>query len=296
MRFYTEYYLVKGFLFLTKLLPNRTVYALCKAIANLFFKLDKRRRTLTLKNLHYAYPEKSNDEIFIIAQKAYESVAITLAETLLMVNDKLDIDGMIANKEEIETKFQHYFADKNRGKVLITGHFSNWELLAQFLAKSGYPIKNIARAGNNHLIDERIIQSFRGKYGNKNIPKKNAIVSLVKTLKQGLQTSILFDQKPAPQDSVEALFFGHPVRTVDVIARLKLKYNPLIVPVFIARRADGKYNVIMKDPIDYIAEEESEPLQKIMKMTQTYNDTIETIIRTYPEQWFWMHDRWRLGK
>ncbi|KIM09974.1 MAG: hypothetical protein KU29_01625 [Sulfurovum sp. FS06-10] len=296
MRFYSEYYLVKGFLFLTKLLPNRTVYALCKAILKAFFTLDKRRRTLTLKNLHYAYPEKSDDEIFTIAKKAYESVAITLAETLLMYNDKLDIDGAIANRDEILIQFRHYFEDKNRGKLLITGHFSNWELLAHFFGKSGYPIKNIARVGKNKLVDKNIVQGFRGKYGNRNIPKKNAIISIVKTLKAGLQVSILFDQKAGIHNSVETLFFAQPVLTVDVIAQLKLKYNPLILPTFIVRLPDGRYNIVIQGPIDYIAEEESDISAKITHITQRYNDTLEAMIRTYPEQWFWMHDRWRIAK
>jgi KDO2-lipid IV(A) lauroyltransferase len=296
MRFYIEYSIVKTFLFLTKLLPNSAVYSLCKSLARALFSLDKRRRTLTLKNLRYAYPTKPDDEIFTIAQKAYESVAITLAETLLMYNDRFDIDEMIVNKEEIEAKFHHYFSDESRGKLLITGHFCNWELLAQFLGKSGYPIKNIARAGNNHFIDERIIQPFRAKYGNINIPKKNAAISLVKTLKQGLRVSILFDQKAGSTNSVETLFFGKPVSTVDSIAGLKLKYNPLILPTFIVRLSDGKYSVIMQEPLEYRAEEESDVATKICKMTQHYNDTIEAMIRTHPEQWFWMHDRWRISK
>lgn len=296
MRFYIEYCVAKTFLFLTKLLPNSAVYALCKAIARLIFTLDKRRRTLTLKNLRHAYPQKSEDELLDIAQKAYESVAITLAETLLMYNDALDIDAIIANKEEIQAKFHHYFKDESKGKLLITGHFCNWELLAHFLGKSGYPIKNIARAGNNHLIDERIIQPFRAKYGNKNIPKKNAIISLVKTLKAGACVSILFDQKAGTTNSVETLFFGKPVRTVDVIAQLKLKYHPLIFPTFIVRLPDGRYNVIMQEPLEYVADEESDVTMKIAQMTQHYNNTLEAIIRTYPEQWFWMHDRWRIAK
>lgn len=296
MREYLEYTLVKFVLFLTKLIPTKMVYFLFKKISYILFKIDKRRRLLTIKNLEYAFPKMQYHELYSIAQKAYEGVAITIAETLLMYHDSLCIDNMIVNKEEILETFHCYFNDTSTGKILITGHFSNWELLAQFLGKSGYPIKNIARIGNNKLIDEHIVQSFRGKFGNKNIPKKNAIISLVKTLKQGLRVSILFDQKPSRNNSIETLFFGHPVRTVDVIAQLKLKYNPLILPTFIIRLPDGKYKVVLQEPIEYTAEEESDFTVKIAKMTQRYNDTIEAIIREHPEQWFWMHDRWRIAK
>ncbi|MDD2384967.1 MAG: lysophospholipid acyltransferase family protein [Sulfurospirillaceae bacterium] len=294
MREYLEYYIVKSILFLTKFLPISFIYTLCKTIASWFFKLDKRRRSLTLKNLHLAFPQKSESEILALAYKAYESVAITLAETLLMYHERLDIDTMIANKEEILARIDHYLANNNRGKLMITGHFSNWELLAHFFAKHGHPTKNIARRGNNHLIDENIILRFRQRYGNTHIYKKNAIISLVKTLKVGGMVSLLFDQKASGVNTIKTHFFGQEVDTIDIIAQLKRKFNPLVFPTFIARLPDGRYNVIMQDPVEYLAEETMEPAEQIIAMSQRYNDILEELIKQYPEQWFWMHNRWRL--
>jgi KDO2-lipid IV(A) lauroyltransferase len=294
MRFYIEYSVVKGFIFLTKLLPNAFVYTLFKTIARLFFKYNKRKRTLTLQNLKMAYPSLSNEELISLASKSYESIGITLAETLLMYNDKLDIDSIVVNKAEMMEKFHTYLDNAENGVLFITGHFSNWELLAQFLAKNGYPIKNIARAGDNALIDKNIVQAFRGKYGNQNIPKRNAIISLVKTLKQGLRVGILFDQKSSDNNSIQGTFFGHPLKMINVIAQMKLKYNPLVIPIFIARLEDGSYKVIFHNPVEYLAEEEKDESQKILKMTQYYNDILEQVINDYPEQWFWVHNRWQL--
>ena len=296
MRFYSEYYAVKVFLFLTSLIPIGITYAFFKGLATLLYSFDKRRRTLTLANLKLAFPEKTDEEIEILARKAYESVAITLAETLLMYNERFDIDAAISNKDEMHARFETYLKSNPHGKLLITGHFSNWELLAQFLAKSGCPIKNIARAGNNKLIDQHIIQAFRGRYGNKNIPKKNAIVSIVKTLKEGGIVSILFDQKIEEAHSVPTTFFGYPVRTLNVIAQLKLKFNPDIFPTFIARLPDGKYKVYMLDSIEHEPKVDETVEQTTIMMTQRYNDVLEELIRQYPEQWFWMHNRWRLPK
>ncbi len=296
MRFYVEYYVVKAFLLLTKLLPNNAVYGLCNGIVHLFFTFNKRRRLLTLANLHLAYPEKSDEAIFTLAKKAYESVGITLAEIFLIYYDRLDIDTLIANKEEAIAGLNRYLSGNDVGKFCITAHFSNWELLALFSAKSGHPIKTIARDGDNPLIDEKIVKVFRGKYGNKVIGKQNAIISLVKTIKEGSVGAILFDQKPKKNNSVETLFFNQPVRTINVIAQLKLKYNPRIVPIFIARRLDGKYEVIIKEPVEYVAAEASDPSLKIALITQRYNDILEEVIRIYPEQWFWMHNRWKIPK
>ncbi len=295
MRDYLEYFIVKNILFFTKFLPISFIYSLCKSLASLFFKLDKRRRILTLKNLHLAFPKKSESQILDLAYKAYESVAITLAETLLMYHERIDIDAMVANKEEILARMEHYLAN-TRGKLMITGHFSNWELLAHFFAKHGHPTKNIARQGNNHLIDENIILRFRQRYGNTHIYKKNAIISLVKTLKQGEMTSIMFDQKASGPNTIKTYFFGREVDTIDIIAQLKRKFDPLVFPTFIARLPDGRYNVIMQDPVEYLGEDKTEPTVQIIAMSQRYNDILETLIKEYPEQWFWMHNRWRLPK
>lgn len=296
MRDYLEYYLVKSVLLFLNLFSNAFVYAFCKKLVLLFFKYEKRRRILTMRNIKLVYPDKSDEEVLKLAMDAYETVGITIAEILLMFNDKLDIDGMIENRTEALEKFDRYFSNKTIGKLMVTAHFSNWELLAQFVAKNNHPIKIIGREGNNHLIEENITKPFRQKYGNRNIYKKNAIVSFVKTLKQGLSVGILIDQKSGGASSVKANFFGREVDTISVIAQMKLRYNPIVLPVFIVRLDNGKYKILVQEPVTYVAEEELDEKQKIIKMTQQYNNIVEKIISDYPEQWFWMHDRWRIAK
>ena len=106
MRDFLEYFLVKSFLSLTKILPNNATYALCKNVALLFFKFEKRRRNLTLKNLQLIYPQMSENEVLALAQKIYENVAITIAEILLMMTDKLDMDAMRSEEHTSELQSQ----------------------------------------------------------------------------------------------------------------------------------------------------------------------------------------------
>ena len=75
---------------------------------------------------------------------------------------------------------------------------------------------------------------------------------------------------------------------------LKLKFNPVVVPIFVARQSDGKYEMIIKPSIDYIADDIEDKEKKLEAMTLKYNQSIEEVIREYPSQWFWMHNRWRL--
>lgn len=296
MRFFLEYYAIKTILLFTKLFPNSCVYAFCKTLAKLFFNYGKRRSLLTLKNLRLAFPQKSDEEILLLARETYESLSLTLAEILLMLNDKIAIEDLIENAEEAIDKIKKYTNDPQRSTIILTGHFSNWELAAHFLAKNGFPMFAIGRKGNNALIEKNLTTPFREKYGNQNIHKSEAATGMIKCLKNGGRLGLLMDQKSGGANSIKIKFFDHEADTINSVAVLKLKYNPVVLPIFAARQKNGKYKILVNEPVEYIAHEEINKKIKIEKITQRYNDIIEEVIRNYPEQWFWMHDRWRIAK
>lgn len=296
MRDFLEYYAIRSVLLFTKLFTISFVYSFCNAIASLFFKYDKRRSVLTLQNLHLIYPEKSDEEILTLAKEAYESVGITVAEILLMLTDRFDMSAMIENAEEAIEKLKKYTQNSTTGTIFLTAHFSNWELAAHFVARNGFPMLVIARRGNNLLIEKNLTTPFREKHGNKNLFKDHAGGGIIKCLKSGQRLGLLVDQKASGVSSIKVKFFNQESDTVNSIAILKLKYNPTVLPVFAARQKNGKYQILVKEPVDYVAEEESDEKIRVAKMTQKYNDIMEEVIRAYPEQWFWMHNRWRIGK
>ena len=296
MRDFFEYYAVKSLLLFTKILPISFVYSFCKTLAALFFRYDKRRSILTLKNLHFIYPEKSDHEVLTLAKETYNGVAITVAEILLMLTDRFDISSMVENADEAIEKLEKYRQNSKTGTIVLTAHFSNWELAAHFLAKSGFPMLAIARRGNNIRIEKKLTTPFREKYGNKNLFKDHAGGGIIKCLKSGQRVGLLVDQKASGVSSIKIKFFNQEADTVNSIAVLKLKYNPTILPIFAVRQENGKYRILVKEPAEYIAEEESDEKIRVAKMTQKYNDIMEEVIRAYPEQWFWMHNRWRIAK
>ena len=289
-----QYITLKIFVWVFSFLPNKTVYKLLKWIGQLFFRYEKRRSTLTKKNLKLAFLQKSDEEIEKLAKKAYENIAITIAEIILMINDKLDYESLMNNKEEALEKLKLYTKDAKNGVVIITAHFSNWEYAAQFLPRNGYPVVAVGREGNNKLIEKNFTTPFRERFGNKNIYKKAAMLNIIKALKNSKNVGLLIDQKSGGKSSMKAKFFGKDADTTTSIATLKLKYNPIILPIFMPRGKDGKYTPLILEPVEYIAEEEPYKEKKISLMTQRYNDIFEEVIREYPEQWFWMHNRWRL--
>ncbi len=294
MREKIEYSLVKLFLWLATIAPKSFIYATMKSLTLLVYHLDKKRRDLTITNLTMAFPEKTSDEIIVLSKKVYTELSKTISEILLMFTGQFDIDKAIKNQDEAQKKLQDIAQNSPNGVIVMTAHFSNWELAAHFLAKHGLPMLAIGREGNNKLIDQKITIPFRNKYGNRATSKDNAMLAMAKTLKKGGAVGLLIDQKAGQLNSVKVDFFGTPAETTLSVAMLKLKFNPVVVPIFIARQSDGLYEMIINEPIDYIADEVEDKEKKSEAMTLKYNQAIEEIIRKYPAQWFWMHNRWRL--
>ena len=294
MREKIEYSLVKLFLWVAKIAPKSFIYMIIKGLSLLVYHLDKKRRELTVTNLSMAFPEKNFEEIKQLSKKVYIELSKTISEILFMSVGKFDIDNAIINKDEIKEKIETIVENSPHGVVLTTAHFSNWELLAHFLARHGLPMLVVGREGNNKLIDQNITVPFRNKYGNRATTKDKAMLSMSKALKKGGTVGLLIDQKTGEQNSVKVDFFGKSADTTISVALLKLKFDPLVIPVFIARQDDGMYKVIMNDPVDYTAEEIEDQEKKLEAMTLKYNQAMEAVIREYPAQWFWMHNRWRI--
>jgi KDO2-lipid IV(A) lauroyltransferase len=284
-----EYYLVKFFIYFLGLLPKTVIYKFTHFLAMTFFKFEKRRSSLTLKNLALAFPDKSEQELYELAKKTYTSLSISIAEIIMMFNDRIDIEQMIENKEESLATLRTLIQNNQNGTIFITAHFSNWELLAQFLPKNGFPMTVIGREGNNKLIEVNFTTPFREKFGNENIYKRNSLIKLIKLLKQNKNVGFLIDQKAGGTASFKARFFNHPADTTTSVALLVLKYNPLVIPIFMPRLKNGKYHL-------KIIETSQDETATIESLTQKYNDILEEVIKEYPEQWFWMHNRWRLPK
>ncbi|MCO4846176.1 MAG: lysophospholipid acyltransferase family protein [Sulfurovum sp.] len=294
MREKIEYSLVKLFLWLAKITPKSFIYALMKCLTLLVYHLDKKRRNITIRNLTMAFSEKTSDEIMLLSKTVYTELSKTISEILFMFVGKFDIDKVIKNEDEAKEKLQKIAQNSPHGVIVVTAHFSNWELAAHFLARNGLPMLAIGREGNNKLIDQNITLPFRNKYGNRATSKDNAMLAMAKTLKKGDAVGLLIDQKTGQLNSVNVDFFGRSVDTTSSVAMLKFKFNPVVVPIFVARQSDGLYEMIINDPIDYVADEIEDKEKKLEAMTLKYNQAIENIIREYPAQWFWMHNRWRI--
>jgi len=258
-----------------------------KMLTLLFYHVSKRRREITIDNLKQAFPSKNEEEIKALAKEVFTELSKTLAEILFMLSDRFDIDAAVVNKEEALAKLENLKKAYPQAWIIMTAHFSNWELAAHFLAKHGYPMLAVGREGDNKLIDKKITIPFREKFGSRSVYKNKAAVSILKRLKRGKIVGVLIDQKSDAKKGVKVKFFGRDVYTASIVAVMKEKLDVAVVPIFLARVGEGKYELIVNDPVKETGD--------IVQMTQVYNDEMENIVRKYPSQWFWMHNRWKIS-
>ncbi|WP_041672750.1 lysophospholipid acyltransferase family protein [Sulfurovum sp. NBC37-1] len=280
------YLSVRGLIAITALLPTSWVYSLMKAVALVFYYLSRSRREITKQNLAAAFPNKSRKEIEILAKEVYVELSKTVSEIFLMLSNRFPIDDAIINKEEALVKLASLKQLYPTGWIMITAHFSNWELLAQFLGKHDYSMVVIGREGDNKKIDSKITTPFRERFNNRSVHKRKAAVTIMKTLKKGGIVGILIDQKVMEHEGIKVKFFGRDVYATPLVATMKNKLDIQVIPMFLPRVSNGKYELLVGDPVE--ADDD------IASMTQAYNDEMEKIIRKYPAQWFWMHNRWKV--
>ncbi|MEA3490811.1 MAG: lysophospholipid acyltransferase family protein [Campylobacterota bacterium] len=289
---YAEYYGVKSIIGLAMFLPRRWLYLFMRTISLLFYSLSKRRRNITIDNLAQAFPDMDRSSAERLSREVYIELSKTLSDILLMLAGRLDIDDIVTNREEAIEKLKSLKEKHHNGFIFMGAHFSNWELPPLFASKYGFPMVVIGREGDNRLIDQKIIIPFRTEYGNRAVYKKRAGISMIRELKKGGAVGVLIDQKVNKENGFLVPFFGREAFTTNSIAMMKLKLNPLIIPISMPRISEGRYRLEIGDPIYYRADEADDETLKLLKMTEKYNQSLEEIIKKYPTQWFWMHDRW----
>src|SRR3989339_84662 len=257
-------------------------------LAKLFYHLVPRQRMIALHNLRCAFPEKTNGEILTIARGVYRTLGIVAAEffdipklTSENVREIVETEGL-SNCEQALAK--------GRGVLLFSAHFGNWELEAAAIALLVKPAVVIYRPLDSPLLD-RLVSRVRSASGNKPIPKENAMLSMLRTLKKNGMLGILIDQNTDWYEGVFVDYFGRPACTTNGLALLALHSGAPVLPAYLIRLTEGRYRLVIEPEIEIIDTGEREG--DISANTQRFTKVIEDTVRKYPEQWLWVHQRWK---
>ena len=295
MQHYLEYISLQLLLGLVRMLPQSAVYRLVEGLSRAGFMILKKRRHISLQNLRIAFPEKTEQERESMARNAYKNLAHSIAYNLLIQTHRISNEELQqAVTVENWNRFPRLDENNQAGTLFITAHLGNWELLPQFTAlHQTTPIHVIARETSNPLIEENLVSPLRNRFGFNVFYKKNAVLHMLKALKRGEHVGILIDQKLNHRMHINVPFFDTPARTTPVPAQLQMRYKINVQPVCMIQLSRGRFKFIVGEPIEPVDSTLPEE-QQIQELTARHQAAIESMIRDYPEQWFWMHNRWNV--
>jgi KDO2-lipid IV(A) lauroyltransferase len=177
------------------------------------------------------------------------------------------------------------------GTLYLTAHLGNWEIAAHPVGLYRGALHVVARPFNNPLLWKPMLAE-RERLGHRVIDKHGAARDVFRVLRSGGRVGMVVDQRVRPsQGGIEVPFFGHPALTTALPAKVALRTRSLAIPTFGFPQPGGRYRVRFEAPIPPEGEPHSE--EAIAALTERYLRSFEEAIRTHPEQWLWMHDRWR---
>jgi KDO2-lipid IV(A) lauroyltransferase len=260
-----------------------------EGLGRLFYLLDDRHRRIARRNLALAFPEKDPREREQIVRLAFRHLGRVAAEVFFIprlgernVQRHVFFEGMENFRRAQE---------KGRGVIFLTAHFGNWEwMAAAFPLFSQHPCHVVFRPLDSPFLD-RMVERVRTSTGNGTIPKQKAMGQILRLLKEGKTVGILLDQNMAWQEGVFVDFFGELACTNTGVALLALKTGAAVLPVFNIREEDGRYRAVIEPEVPLIrtGDKKSDVLQN----TQLFTRIIEGYIRNHPNQWLWVHQRWK---
>jgi KDO2-lipid IV(A) lauroyltransferase len=259
-------------------------------VGDILHRVVRIRRKLVYRNLRLTFPEKSPDEIDRIATGIYRNLAATLLEVLrLPLIRNRDDAAALVDIVECES-FTKWKSTGKTGAVLISAHYGNWELMAMAFGLMICPITIIVKRLHNQLIDQQM-NEYRTMRGNRIVYPAQSVREGLRLLQNGGTLAILGDQSD-PDEANFGEFLGRRATMFHGAAFFALRAKvPMFMPVC-SSNSDGRYTITVTEiPTSDL----SFSKEDVATLASRYTRAIEAEIRRRPEEWFWLHDRWKRG-
>jgi KDO2-lipid IV(A) lauroyltransferase len=288
-----EYAAARSALAVLGLLPRKAALFLSIGILRAVPLFLPGLRRTGLRNLELAFPEKSPAERLEILKDSFESLGRVLGELSQFHKFTRDQLAQMIDFELDDESKRLYERNKaeGRGVLITTGHLGNWEMLVLGFAALYEPISYLARPLDNPKIDE-MLNRLRTRFGNRPINKTNSAMLAIKILREGGILGMLSDVNAHPKEGVFVPFFGVSACTLSGAAMLAIRSNALIFPTFCVWDKKNKRYRFVHGPL-LEPSDTGDRKQDVISTTAAYTSEIEKIIRAYPDQWMWIHRRWK---
>lgn len=277
-------------------LPLGIQFFLGDALGILWFDIFRIRRRTSLENLKLCFPDWSEAERVRVARASVCSLGRSFIEFFR-------IPALSSSSEYRELWKSHFHIEgvehlnaalkKGKGVFLLTAHIGSGDWATAGLALNGIQLHIISKEFKLQWLNNFWFET-RSNLGSKFIPDRGSSLTILKQLKKNSIIVFMLDQFMGPPIGIKTKFFGHETGTPLGLALLTSRSEAAVVPIYTYRRPDGSTSVVFEPEIAFVASEDRE--ESLQKMTQAYCDRIETWVRVYPEQWMWVHRRWKKYK
>jgi KDO2-lipid IV(A) lauroyltransferase len=288
VRYTFVYWFVRFMIWVSNLLPRRAWLSICGVLGSLGYYFASETRALTLKHLSLAFPEKPASEVRDLARRNFKMLGKNTGEILRSSN----IDSLAAlNKFLITHGYENFEVANQKGKgvIFLTCHLGAFDLQVTNMALRGLKPNIIGAPLQDPRLNE-LLWNYRNAHGAVAIERGRETFRMIKILKSGGSVALLIDQDTIAK-SVFVDFFGMPAATPAGATVFALKTGAAVVPTYVYLAADGlqHMHILPEIPMRVSENEEAD----IVYNTQILTNFIEETIRKYPDQWVWMHERWK---
>jgi len=288
-RTYIEYAAAWMILKSVSLAPRAFALKAGQAVGALAYAVLPHLRRHAEINLRLAFPDLDERGRARIRRGAFRNLGRLLGEISQFPRLNRENISSIVTYEGLENYLNA--VAQGRGVILLTGHIGAWELSVYAHSIYGHPMAFLARRVDNPLV-ERLAESYRSRYGNRSIDKKGSVREVLKKLKSGGVVGILADLNASREEGVFCDFFGLEACTTAGVATLALRTGAVVLPGYLIwDEKERIHRLHFEPPVETI--NTGAQKEDVIANTARYTKVLESIIRRYPDQWLWIHRRWR---
>lgn len=283
-----EYLATRTAVFALRLVGWRAASWIGGRLARLAYKPFGVRAGVVERQIAAAFPDRTPDEVRMLAGRSYESLGRTSIETAILPGTSRE--EILARVERVEG-WEHVAAAlaKGKGIIAVTGHLGNWELGGAYVAARGVGIDAVVRGAANKLF-EAYVTKARTDIGVEVVNDRDAVRRTPRALRANRMVALLADHDALGLASTFVPFFGRPAKTPRGPAVFALRFEVPMVFIAIVRQPSGRYAFLV-EPVEITPTGDRE--QDVDTIVLRYTQMLEERVREYPDQYFWQHRRWR---
>ena len=269
-------------------ISRKHIMRIGKLIGLLIYYLDVPHRRIVRRNLAFAYPEWSLGQIKRISRRTFQNLGTTFLEILHLT--ALSREDILKSVRVVGLENLQHAQQSKKGLIIVSGHLGSWEMgLLYACCILEKPFLGVAKKIRFARLN-RHIYHLRTRFGLKIVYKKGALPEMRRTLRRGGILGLLVDQSRR-SEGVEVTFFGRKATATPAAAFLAIRCKCPVLPIFCVREANGQLTMEVKPPLEL--NRTGDLRTDVQTNTQMITDVVEKAVRKYPDQWFWVHKRWK---